>query len=475
MSQSPNLTLPYIVAAQAQKHVTHNEAIRALDCIVQLAVADRNMIAPPATPIDGDRYIVPASATGAWSGQAGRIAAFQDGAWAFYTPREGWTAWVNDEDVLVAWSGSAWVLAGNGGATQNLPFVGVNATADATNRLAVSAAATLLNNEGAGHQLKINKASTADTASVLFQTNFSGRAEFGLVGDDNFTVKVSDDGSAFRPAITVDRTTGKCCFGNGSPTDYLTVTNDNVSAGQAVVARFNVWNSAAGATLTRLLVGQLTARNTMFLEVATEANGKGTLGIQPYGGNVAIGTTSAAERLIVNGNVAPLTDNAHSLGTAARRWSVVYAANGTINTSDARDKSVTGTLERIAGQMVDDVSPILFQWRVGGRDVRSEGDSADPDNPVVERVTDRPGKRYHAGFRAQDIRAAMDQVGVDFGAWGLDDKDDPDSRQWLRTEQLVPVLWQALRETRTELAALRAAVGAAVGVTRDHAVQRGAK
>ena len=73
---------------------------------------------------------------------------------------------------------------------------GVNATADATTRLAVSAAASLFNHAGAGHQLKLNKAGPADTASLLLQTGWSGRAEIGLAGDDDLHVKVSGDGSA---------------------------------------------------------------------------------------------------------------------------------------------------------------------------------------------------------------------------------------------------------------------------------------
>jgi len=58
MDQTPNLKLPYIMAAQDQKHVTHNEAIRALDTISQLSVYSRNQTASPGVPGDGDRYIV---------------------------------------------------------------------------------------------------------------------------------------------------------------------------------------------------------------------------------------------------------------------------------------------------------------------------------------------------------------------------------------------------------------------------------
>src|SRR5690606_18434255 len=58
MFQTPNLKLPYIAPAQAQKHVTHNEAIRALDALVHIAVEDRDLPEPPADPADGARYIV---------------------------------------------------------------------------------------------------------------------------------------------------------------------------------------------------------------------------------------------------------------------------------------------------------------------------------------------------------------------------------------------------------------------------------
>jgi hypothetical protein len=211
MTLTPNLNLPYIIAAQAQKHVTHNEAIRTLDALVQLTVLSRAVAAPPASPLDGARYLVAAAATGAWIGQSGKIAAFQDNSWSFFTPLEGWTAWVADEDKLIAYDGAGWVMAGGGGGTASVnptPLIGVNTTADTTNRLAVSSPATLFNHAGAGHQLKLNKATSADTVSVLYQAGFSGRAEMGLTGDDNFHVKVSADGTTWREAIVIDRASG---------------------------------------------------------------------------------------------------------------------------------------------------------------------------------------------------------------------------------------------------------------------------
>lgn len=204
MDDTPNLALPYIAPQQAQKHVTHNEAIRALDALVQLSVIDRTRTNPPETPADGARHIIAAPASGAWTDGEGRIAAFQDGAWMLYAPRAGWRAWCEEEAALLVFDGTAWNIL----TSDEFAMLGVNATADATNRLTVSSPSTLLNNEGAGHQLKINKAAAGDTASLLYQTAFSGRAEMGLAGDDDFSIKVSPDGSAFFNALVVDRANG---------------------------------------------------------------------------------------------------------------------------------------------------------------------------------------------------------------------------------------------------------------------------
>lgn len=203
---TPILSLPLILPAQAQKHVTHNEALRLLDVLVQLAVTDRTRTTPPTAPVEGDRHIIAAPATGVWADRAGQIACYWGGAWLFLIPQEGWTARIVAESLTVAWQGGAWVNA----VTPPPPPVvlGINATADTTNRLTVAAAATLLTHDGAGHQVKINKALPADTASLLFQSGWQGRAEMGLAGNDAFAVKVSADGSQWRTALATDPASG---------------------------------------------------------------------------------------------------------------------------------------------------------------------------------------------------------------------------------------------------------------------------
>lgn len=201
------LNLPYIQPSQAQKHVTHNEALRLLDVLVQLVVTDRSLTVPPAAPGAGARYIVAAGAGGPWAGQEGAIALHEAGGWQFFAPQPGWSAHVLAEAVTVVFDGVQWRAPVE--EPQLFSELGVNTSADATNRLAVAAAATLFSHVGDGHQMKINKAGPGATASLLFQSGWSGRAELGLAGSNDFSVKVSVDGGSFAEALRAEAETGR--------------------------------------------------------------------------------------------------------------------------------------------------------------------------------------------------------------------------------------------------------------------------
>jgi hypothetical protein len=224
---SPRLALPLIQPSQAQKHVTHNEAIDRLDALVQLSVVAFEAETPPALPAEGQCWALAAMPAGAWAGHGGQIARWRNGGWDFIAPADGWIAWGETEaEVRVRSAGSFAALAGSGGGggtvpslLANLTGVGVETTPDAINRLAVVAPATLFSHAGAGHQLKINKAAATDTASLLFQTGFSGRAEFGLAGNDDFSVKVSADGSSFAEVLRADAASGRVGFPAGVRSD----------------------------------------------------------------------------------------------------------------------------------------------------------------------------------------------------------------------------------------------------------------
>ncbi len=109
MSDSTNLRLPFVEAAQAQKHVTVNDALTRLDALIHIAVEDATLSAPPVSPAEGERWIVGASATGDWAGEDGRIAAWIDGAWVFFVPKTGWQAWVGATRNILLHDGTDWV------------------------------------------------------------------------------------------------------------------------------------------------------------------------------------------------------------------------------------------------------------------------------------------------------------------------------------------------------------------------------
>lgn len=212
---SPRHALPYLAEAQAQKHVTLNEGLRRLDALVHLSVKSVSETTEPSSPAEGEAWILPADAEGStWAGASeGTVMAFQDGAFAAIAPLAGMTAYVEDEGILYAYDGTSWKSLTEPGQ------LGVNTSPDAINRLSVKSDAVLVSHDdvtpGSGDvRVKINKASAGRTASFVFQSAFAGKAEFGLTGSDDFTIKVADDEGTFREALVIDRQTGAVSFPN---------------------------------------------------------------------------------------------------------------------------------------------------------------------------------------------------------------------------------------------------------------------
>lgn len=221
MADTPNLVFPLLAAAQSQKHVTVNDGLMMLDSLVQLSVLSKTTTAPPGSPATGDRYIVPAGATGAWSGHTNKVAAYVDGAWKMFTSKAGWQAWCTGDNKLYVYSGTTWDdIASAGGFTpasklndSTLALLGIKTTADTSNRLAVKSNGVLFANDdvtpGTGDmRVTMSKSAAAKDLGFTLQTAYSTRALFGLLADDNFTLKVSPNGSTFYSAISISKDNG---------------------------------------------------------------------------------------------------------------------------------------------------------------------------------------------------------------------------------------------------------------------------
>ena len=100
---------------QAQKDVTVNEALVTFDSFIQPSVISATVSAPPLSPNDQDKYIVPSGATGAWAGQTNNIAVYQanGSVWTFVVPKAGWLIFNQATGVLLTWgtSWAAWAQA----------------------------------------------------------------------------------------------------------------------------------------------------------------------------------------------------------------------------------------------------------------------------------------------------------------------------------------------------------------------------
>jgi hypothetical protein len=219
MSETTHLKLPYLAAAQAQKHVTVNEGLSALDSLVQCAVLELFRNHPPATSADGDRYIVGGSPAGAWAGKAYTLAVWRDGAWTFYHAQPGWRVFnLADNTLYVLDAALSWTAIGglptSGAEIQNAARIGLGTTADAANPFAAKLNAALwtarTGAEGGSGDLfyTMNKEAVAHDLGLNLQTAFVTKALLGLFGSDRFRLAVSVDGSTFFDGLIVDNATG---------------------------------------------------------------------------------------------------------------------------------------------------------------------------------------------------------------------------------------------------------------------------
>ena len=109
MADSTKLKLPFIAAAQSQKHATHNDALLILDVLINGSIINLFQNAPPNTPADSDCYVTGGAPTGVWAGKPYKFAAYQDGIWRFYNPKAGWIVFNQATSSLILFDGSNWI------------------------------------------------------------------------------------------------------------------------------------------------------------------------------------------------------------------------------------------------------------------------------------------------------------------------------------------------------------------------------
>ncbi|MEN3026806.1 MAG: hypothetical protein ABDH31_03740, partial [Chlorobiota bacterium] len=214
--------------------------------------------------------------------------------------------------------------------------LGVGVTSP-THTLQVSGTSALFSS-ASDFRLYVSRNTTAHTGTLIFQTAFSGRAELGLIsGTEDFSIRVSPDGTNWTQAVTIDRTSGNVGLGTTTPTHRLHIS--------ATTDPLRIQGLQSDPTLNELLVvtstGVVRTRSASSLVSGNAwsltgnsgtnptTNFLGTTDNQPLvirtynvermrvtaGGQVGIGVTAPSERLEVAGNIGLRAGAAAFVGT----------------------------------------------------------------------------------------------------------------------------------------------------------------
>ena len=234
-----------------------NEALAAIDVLIMATIESDELDTPPTELSDGQAFLLPDSAGGGWSGHGGDIAVWSDDAWSFFAPRAGWRVWNRQEGALLVYDGEAWRALPSGddlAQLQNVTFLGVNTEADAINRFSVKSDAVLISHDdvtpGSGDvRLALNKQNSAGSASILFQSGWTGHGEIGLTGNNQLAIRTSTDGASFTTALAFEPSGAHPIAPQG-----LRVGGDDAAYQFSVVKR-GIWTPTLGATRTGAFAG----------------------------------------------------------------------------------------------------------------------------------------------------------------------------------------------------------------------------
>jgi len=235
---TPRLELP-LIGDHTQKHLVMNAGLMRLESLVQARVLSRTLTAQPASPADGDSYILPSGRTGAVWGSliAGTFVRAEGGTWETEGFPEGAIIRVADEAAFVVRTASGWeAFEASIHSLDSLDHLGIGTMADTTNVLAVKGPAVLISARsvaegGSGDAtLAISKETDSDTAQILLQKDFSTRALLGLLGDNNLSLKVSPNGSTFTQALSINNATGVTTLSGLTLKDAALILQDDADA-----------------------------------------------------------------------------------------------------------------------------------------------------------------------------------------------------------------------------------------------------
>lgn len=137
-----------------------------------------------------------------------------------------------------------------------------------------------------------------------------------------------------------------------------------------------------------------------------------------------------SEEVQIKGGVIPNADNVYDLGSPNFVWSAIYCSTNELNGSDRNIKNSIEALPEKYVRMFDLVEPKRYKLNSG------------------------TSGRYHTGFIAQEVEAAMQKCGItsqEFAGWAAAKRKDGSETYFLRYSEFIPVLWAKVREQEERL------------------------
>jgi hypothetical protein len=334
----------------------------------------------------------------------------------------------------------------------------------------------------ADHGLATNDILIISSATDI---GLNGYATITVTGLSTFTFNTTSVGAAIGTLTWECGDYSKIGFlygGDGVGLKYENITNNEgvalevINAGNPINPVAKIYGTGLIESKTGIALQTAAANDAIFFaEQIGTANAIYRTGVPLRAWNVVGWTTGefgiydqtgAVERLNfesganinATANFKPSVDDTYTCGANGARWSAIWATNGTIQTSDEREKKDI-TDSELGLNFINNLRPVSYKWKVGGKSFvrqvfrNKDGEEVDPSSegaiPAEIITVDHPGNRVHFGLLAQEVKAALPE-GVDFGGWVLTDKDNQDSQQALRYDQFIAPLIKAVQELSQE-------------------------
>jgi hypothetical protein len=290
----------------------------------------------------------------------------------------------------------------------------------------LAAYASLFSVSGNDKTLTLNKGAAGNNGGVVLQVAGVGYFRVGIFGDGTFRIERSADGTNWTSAIAIDRSTGAMTF-TGAMTvsgafSATGVANFGDGGGSADVNLIKNLNSQRFISMRNLSSGSSASIGFLFGDDATAARGAmvahssnrtdlagaNSLNFGTYGPNAVGFFTANTLRASFDstGHFKPGADGAYNLGASGLRWANLYCANGTIQTSDEKEKTPLRRLNEAERRVARKIFGMIgiFQWLSA---VAAKGE----------------GARLHVGLTAQSLRRAFEEEDLDparYGVWCRD-------------------------------------------------------